>query len=307
MADNERRPPRAEYTPEAVEACEKALRTLLTKIGPWGTQLVLIGGMAPKYLVGSVPAELPPHVGTTDLDVIVGVALETDEEAAYRTLQKNLVESGFAPSREPETGDEITFRWERGVDGVTVALEFFCPAGDGVPGRLRRNPGPGVGSRVSAIRTRGAELAAADHIIVRLTGDTLDDGGLREDVEVRVANILPLLVLKSIALHERDKDKDAYDIVWTLNAYRDGPPSVAKAARQSPIVEDAVVGEAIDLLRSNFRTYEHAGPAKYARFEIADPGDGDERDRLRRYAHGTVAAFLRAWDLGAASKNVREG
>jgi hypothetical protein len=185
--------------------------------------------------------------------------------------------------------------------GVTVALEFFCPVGDGAPGRLKRNPGSGVGSRVSAIRTRGAELAAADYITVPLAGDTLDEGGIRENVHLRVANILPLLVLKSFALDERDKDKDAYDIVWTLNAYHDGPSSVAEAVRKSPVVTETTVGEAIELLRSNFRTHEHAGPAKYARFEIAASEDRDERDRLRRYAHGTVAAFLREWDIGAAS------
>ncbi len=262
--------------------------------------------MAPRYLVGSIPAELPPHVGTTDLDVVVGVALETDEEEAYRTLQKNLIESGFTPGRDPDTGSEMTSRWERSVDGVTVALEFFCPVGDGAPGRLKRNPGSGVGSRVSAIRTRGAELAATDYIIAPLAGDTLDEGGIRENVHVKVANILPLLVLKSFALDERDKDKDAYDIVWTLNAYREGPSSVAEAARRSPVVNETTVGEAIDLLRSHFRTHEHTGPARYARFEIAGSEDGDERDRLRRYAHGTVAAFLRAWDLGAASKNVSD-
>lgn len=272
MPDDEQRPPRAEYTPQAVEACEKALRTLLTKIGPWGAQLVLIGGMAPRYLVGPVPAELPPHVGTTDLDMVVGVALETDEEAAYRTLQKNLIESGFAPGRDPDTGNEMTFRWERRVDGVTVALEFFCPVGDGAPGRLKRNPGSGVGSRVSAIRTRGAELAAADYIMVPLAGETLDEGGIRENVQVKVANILPLLVLKSFALDERDKDKDAYDIVWTLNAYRDGPSNVAEAVRRSPVVNETTVGEAIELLRSNFRTMNMRGR----------PGTPDSRSRVRR-------------------------
>jgi hypothetical protein len=161
MPDRDHRLPRAEYTPEAVAACEKALRTLLAKIGPWGAQLILIGGMAPKYLVGAVPRDLPQHVGTTDLDVVVGVAVETDDEAAYRTLQKNLTESGFTPSRDPDTGNEVTFRWQRRVDEVTVALEFFCPVGDGAPGRLKRNPGGGVGSQILAIRTRGAELAAA--------------------------------------------------------------------------------------------------------------------------------------------------
>jgi hypothetical protein len=28
---------------------------ILKKIGPWGTQLILIGGMTPKYLVGNAP------------------------------------------------------------------------------------------------------------------------------------------------------------------------------------------------------------------------------------------------------------
>jgi hypothetical protein len=31
--------PRLVYTPEALAACEKALRTILTNIGPWGTRL----------------------------------------------------------------------------------------------------------------------------------------------------------------------------------------------------------------------------------------------------------------------------
>lgn len=287
--------PRRDYTPEAVAACERALRTLITKIGPWGAQLVLIGGMAPKYLVGTLPAALSPHVGTTDLDVVVGVAMESDDEAAYRSLQKNLTESGFRPSRDPDTGQEITFRWERRVDDVTVNLEFFCPVGDGTPGRLKRNPGDGIGSQISAIRTRGAELAAADCITVHLSGETLDAGGIRENVPVRVANLLPMLVLKSFALHERDKDKDAYDIVWTLSSYREGPASAAGAARRSPVVDRSEVAEAIDLLRSNFRTYQHTGPSRYARFELGDTQDVDERDRLRRYAHGTVVTFLEAW------------
>jgi len=44
--------PRHPYTPFALAACEKALLTLLTKIGAWGNQLVLIGGMTPRYLIG---------------------------------------------------------------------------------------------------------------------------------------------------------------------------------------------------------------------------------------------------------------
>src|SRR6202167_4206619 len=87
------------YTPEALAACEKALRTILKKIGPWGTRLILIGGMVPRYLVGDVPKEIKEHVGTTDLDVVVGITVSAEEEEFYRTLQQNLKDSGFAPAR----------------------------------------------------------------------------------------------------------------------------------------------------------------------------------------------------------------
>jgi hypothetical protein len=70
-------------------------------------------------------------------------------------------------------------------------------------------------------------------------------------------------------------------------------------AQQSPIVTHGDVREAMELLRTNFRTHEHAGPAKYARFELSNPADIDERDRLRRYAQGTVAEFLSRWDAAA--------
>jgi hypothetical protein len=120
------RNPRSLYSPEALAACEKALRTILTKVGPWGGKLTIIGGMTPRYLVGVSPADIREHVGTTDLDIVVGVTLSTEEEEAYRTLQQNLKDAQFAPSRNRDTGQEETFRWERQVDGVRVQLEFFA-------------------------------------------------------------------------------------------------------------------------------------------------------------------------------------
>lgn len=47
MPENE---PQHLYTPEALAACEKALRTLLVTIGPWGGRVFLIGGLVPQYL-----------------------------------------------------------------------------------------------------------------------------------------------------------------------------------------------------------------------------------------------------------------
>jgi hypothetical protein len=283
------------YTPEALAACEKALRTVLTKVGPWGSKLILIGGMTPRYLVGNAPIDMKEHVGTTDLDIVVGVTVSTEEEEAYRTLQQNLKEAGFAPAVNHDTGKEETFRWARDVDGIRVLLEFFCPVGDGEPGRLYRNPGANVGSKISAIRTTGAELAGIDHFTVTLRGDTLDDGGIQEGVNARVANLLPFMVLKAFAVEQRDKAKDSYDLVWTFNAFPGGPRSAVEAMAKSPVLTHPEIPIAIGYLRKNFQTIEHRGPAQYARFERSS-GTEEERTVLRRLAHGTVAEFLAHWE-----------
>jgi hypothetical protein len=41
-----------------------------------------------------------------------------------------------------------------------------------------------------------------------------------------VSNLLPFVVLKAFAIDERNKSKDSYDLVWTLNAYKEGPSSM---------------------------------------------------------------------------------
>ncbi len=82
-----------------------------------------------------------------------------------------------------------------------------------------------------------------DNFTVRLDGDTLDEGGIREGVEVKVASLLPFLVLKAFAIEERDKAKDSYDVVWILNAFKEGPqPAVTIARSRSEGIQTPVAG-----------------------------------------------------------------
>ena len=281
------------YTPEALAACQKALRTLLARIGPWGTNVVLVGGLVPQYLVPNVPDGITAHVGTTDLDLVIGIIVTTDDEETYRTLQTNLIDARFHPATNEE-GNVESFRWQRDdVDGLTVTVEFFCPVGDGTPGRLLRRPVDGAGSRLSAIRLEGAELAAGDYLAVPLPGEVLDLGGRRDDIEVRAANVLPFISLKALAIAEREKDKDAYDLVWTIAAL--GPDHAVESAARSPVLDDPVVRKARHLLAEHFATIESIGPSRYARFFLGTAGEPDSRDQLRRYAHGAVQEYLRAW------------
>jgi hypothetical protein len=63
------------YDDAATERCERVLLTLLGDLGPWRERIYLAGGLAPRYLVGSLPAGVRPHVGTTDVDLVIGVSL----------------------------------------------------------------------------------------------------------------------------------------------------------------------------------------------------------------------------------------
>jgi hypothetical protein len=55
------------------------LVTVLGNIGPWAQRVYLAGGLAPRYLISQLPADVPPHVGSTDVDLIISVAVRTDD------------------------------------------------------------------------------------------------------------------------------------------------------------------------------------------------------------------------------------
>ena len=139
-----------DYDEETTACCERALVTLLGDVGPWRERLYLAGGLAPRYLVGSLPEGAAPHVGTTDVDLVVGVALD-DAPETYRTLHNNLRRAQFEQQ-------EPSFAWSRSVDGVTVTVELLCETTEVEAGAIFR-PKDGTGAKVSAFNVRGAMLA----------------------------------------------------------------------------------------------------------------------------------------------------
>lgn len=76
----------SDYDQVTTERCERALLTLLGDIGPWRERIYLAGGLAPRYLTGVLPEGAPGHVGTTDVDVIIGLAVADEAPETYRTL-----------------------------------------------------------------------------------------------------------------------------------------------------------------------------------------------------------------------------
>ena len=275
-----------DYDEATTARCERALVTLLGDLGPWRERIYLAGGLAPRYLVGQLPEGARAHVGTTDVDLVIGLALGDETPETYRTLQNNLEKAGFKQG-------EPSFRWLRDVEGVKVVVEFLCETDAVEPGRIFKPKGEGTGSKLGAFNVRGAHLARDDYIERELEGERLDGGG-HSKVTVRIANLLPYTVLKVFAFQDRHENKDAYDLVFTLLHAEDGPGAAGEAARSSPVAAEAQLTESLSLLKERFRDVEQDGPSAYGLF-LAGPDDDDERARLRREAVATVRAFLRGF------------
>jgi hypothetical protein len=263
-----------------------SLVTLLGDLSPWRERIYLAGGLAPRYLIGQLPEGARAHVGTTDVDLIIGLALRDETPQTYRTLQNNLEKAHF-DQREP------SFRWGRDVDGMTVLVEFLCETDQVTPGRIFRPKGESTGTKLGAFNVRGAQLVCHDFIERDIEGERLDGGG-QSRVTVRVANVLPYTVLKILAFQDRHENKDAYDLVFTLLHHRGGPRACGHAAATSPIAQHAQVTRPLTLLGERFRDTGQDGPNAYASF-LATPGDEDGKARLRQEAVATVRAFQRGF------------
>jgi hypothetical protein len=108
-----------------------------------------------------------------------------------------------------------------------------------------------------------------------------------DTAHVRVAGIVAFLVMKSLALAERGKPKDAYDIHFCLEQYPDGLESLAGlflAWRG-----DVLVDEALTKLAARFRSDEDDGPRMVADVEEVI---GDARAIRKLAVYTRVNKFL---------------
>lgn len=290
---------RSGYSDDYSEFCERTLVTLLRRLGPWKRGIYLVGGLVPMYLIGpsSEQEEREGYMGTQDVDIVLDVAM-FGEIGAYKRLEQNLRDAGFKRVTKRTEEDEVTpehWRWSREVaPNMIVVVDLLQDAEPDQGGRVRSLPQE---KRLSALGIPGAHLAIQDYVTVTLKAELLDGGGVAEE-SIRVANIVPFVVLKTLAYDDRGEPKDANDLIYCLQYYKDGPASVAKAfvesMQESP--DEPLIPQAVETLRRRFATDDATageqkdGPVSYARFQD-DPARFDQN---RLAATAVVEQFLSA-------------
>ena len=281
------------YDPGTSEAILGETAHLLRHLGFAANHAILIGGLVPGLLVLDPDPFRPAHVGTTDLDFCLSVALIEGDTAEYERIEAALKNAGYVATAE-------SFRWKR-TTGLGLTVEFFCPASKDRPaGELFRPKATtlpttkhNMGSTLSAIALEAGDAISAD--VETIERDvTLPDGGGVIRQAFRVTGIVGFLVAKVSALVHRNKPKDAYDIVWLLEAWPGGPAAAASAARASVAFGRDDVQSALGRLALEFSDVDRIGPRSYARFTSLSEASPADMDRSARQASGAVRSFTEA-------------
>jgi hypothetical protein len=207
---------RHDYGAQAVAAAKSVLVELVQVLGEFRDQIVVVGGWVPGLLLAKAPE---PHIGTLDIDLALD--FRRLPEASYATLLKALTSRGYR--QDPQQ----PFRFFREVpvpDRPAIVVEVDLLAGE--------YGGTGPGHRTQPVqdararKARGCDLVFANPQTVTIDGELPAGGRLR--VTCRVAAIVPWLVMKGMALADRLKEKDAYDIYYAVHVYPGVPLPIAR-------------------------------------------------------------------------------
>lgn len=240
-----------DYDSRKVALAESALFTIWPNLEPWHDDLVLVGGLVPRYICGdtSIPRPLPQPV---TLDADIGIALGASG-GGMSSLLFVLLEKDFHKATSPEG----LIRYEKKVGDYSVPVDFLTDApphtqGTATVDDIVASVLPGINRALTTART------------VKVTGNDL--AGNSQTVALRVCEVGPFLALKLRAFLHREQAKDAFDILYTLLHYDRGTAAAVAAFAEEARIENTACPDALLCLQNHFDSEAALGPTKAAQF-----------------------------------------
>jgi hypothetical protein len=253
-----------DYKREDLELVRQTCLYVATKLGDLLDDLVVVGGLVPSLLIPdeSLPAGEDVHIGTTDLDL--GLSLAILDTKRYEDLSLRLNRADFKPD-ENEEGNPTLQRWKITPSaGLKVTLDFLIPPSLAADkgGDLRH-----IQKDLAAVITPGLRLAFWDKQKVSLKGVTLL--GEKANRDIWVCGPGAFVVLKALAFDQRGENKDAYDLYFVIRNYGRGIDDVCRCL--SPLLEEVETKKALAILNRDFLEPDGIGPSRVAWFQYRGP------------------------------------
>lgn len=248
-----------DYSADQVAAAHSVLLELIRLLGQYRDDMVLVGGWVPSLVLPQAPLR---HVGSIDVDMALNHVTLADP--GYATIQALFRNRGY------EQSPKQPFIFHRTVDvagqAVKVQVDFLAGEYNGTAAGHRTQPVHEGRAR----KARGCDLAFEFYEETEIHGELA--GGGSDQAILRVSSAVAFLVMKGMALYDRLKEKDAWDIHFTLSNYPGGPDALAAAI--APHLRHGLVQEGLRKISEKFATIAHVGPKFVADFaDIADPED----------------------------------
>ena len=236
-----------DYQERDVKAAYSVLIELGQVLGAWREKFVIVGGAVPWLLLDEAR---PRHIGTLDIDLDLNP--DALAEGEYATLVEALEKKNYERGTEGLKPFQLR-RWVKVDEGdpVGVLVDLLmprCARGDQNEDKL-----------VEGLQVQGAH--GGDVALTQNTARTFEGqmpDGRTNQVELLVATIPALLVMKGYALVGRDKKKDAYDIYFSARNFGGGPAALALECAK--LMEDVVARKGYEHIASKFRHADDFGP-----------------------------------------------
>jgi hypothetical protein len=239
-----------DYSVVRLATAEKALLTAWDSLSAFSNDLVLVGGLATKYLTKPVKeGQFQPVTIDVDFGVTIGVS-----SSWYPSIKSNLSAHGFEWKGQ---------RFQKDVDGLDLYIDLLTDDGVSACGTVAVDDGlavsviPGVGRALECNR------------LIRVSGQNMI--GAEVEQMVRVAEVGPMLVLKLNAFggpEGRKAGKDVHDVMHLVLDSLDGTTAAVKAFRDEVKVGNRGAPYALNCLQKYFDNPEAQGPMACAAFRM---------------------------------------
>lgn len=251
---------KSDYNKNLSDLCISVMVDVISCIGKYRKDFVLVGGLVPKVLF----SKESEHVGTYDVDFAVNYHHISEQE--YATIADMLFKRGYR-YRKDSDGNDLKFSFERDIEfngkKHVVVVDLIGPE---YSTKTKKGFREKVQDGVHVHKARGVDIVFENAVEIEITA-TLPDG-IYHSEKIKVANGAAYLVLKLITFEARKSEKDAYDIYSCLKFYPGGIDALARDFQ--PILQHGLVKEALSYMEKFFLDEIQIGPQRFARFMSDD-------------------------------------